>query len=150
MTTGYRERLSAPWWAWLVVGGLALSVGWVLLVALPPPAVLAVTVAVAAAGGWALRSWAAPVEVCDGHLRAGRARIPVACTGPAVPLDAATAAHVRGPGIDPRAFHLIRGWVPTAVLVDVEDPQDPTPYWYVSTRRPADLVRALEEARRAG
>jgi hypothetical protein len=29
------------------------------------------------------------------------------------------------------------------VRVEVVDPQDPTPYWLVSTRRPDDLARAL-------
>jgi hypothetical protein len=26
----------------------------------------------------------------------------------------------------------------------IADPQDPTPYWLVSTRRPGDLVEALK------
>jgi len=29
----------------------------------------------------------------------------------------------------------------------VNDPKDPTPYWYVSTRRPRDLAQALEAIR---
>jgi hypothetical protein len=33
------------------------------------------------------------------------------------------------------------------VRVTVTDPQDPTPYWLVSTRHPEKLVEALQAAR---
>jgi DUF3093 family protein len=38
---------------------------------------------------------------------------------------------------------LLRSYVPTAVRVDVTDPADPTPYLYLSTRRPEKLAKAL-------
>jgi hypothetical protein len=33
------------------------------------------------------------------------------------------------------------------VRIDLADPDDPTPYWFVSTRHPERLVAALERAR---
>jgi hypothetical protein len=30
-----------------------------------------------------------------------------------------------------------------AVRIEVVDPDDPTPYWVISTRRPEDLIAAL-------
>ena len=39
---------------------------------------------------------------------------------------------------------LLRSWIPTAVRVDLNDPDDPTPYWFISTRKPVELVRALQ------
>ena len=53
----------------------------------------------------------------------------------------------RGAQLDARAWPLIRGWVSPVVRVTVTDPQDPTPYWLVSTRHPEKLVEALETAR---
>jgi hypothetical protein len=47
-----------------------------------------------------------------------------------------------------RAFMLLRGYVPTAVRVEVSDPDDPTPYLYLSTRRPEQLARVLGHAGR--
>lgn len=44
---------------------------------------------------------------------------------------------------DARAWKLLRAWIPTGVRVNVNDPADPTPYWYVSTRHPEALVAAL-------
>jgi hypothetical protein len=35
-------------------------------------------------------------------------------------------------------------------MVDVTDPTDPTPYWYVATRQPQQLASALDAARVAG
>jgi hypothetical protein len=41
---------------------------------------------------------------------------------------------------------VIRGWVDPVVRVTLEDPDDPTPYWLISTRRPEELVRVLTSA----
>nr|WP_231134488.1 DUF3093 domain-containing protein [Motilibacter deserti] len=143
------ERLAAPWSVWLVGLLLAVSTAPVTVVVLPAWGVLLVVAAAALAVGLLIRSWAAPVQVGAGELRAGRAHIPVSLLGPAEPLDEAAAAHLRGPGIEPRAYHLIRPWVRPAVRVPVRDPEDPTPYWYVATRRPAELAAAIDAARTA-
>jgi hypothetical protein len=91
----------------------------------------------------ALAATAPVVEVSDGVLRAGSARIPVALLGPAEALDVAAMRHELGPGLDGRAYVCLRAWARTGVRVAVDDPADPTPYWLVSTRRPQLLVEAL-------
>jgi hypothetical protein len=53
-----------------------------------------------------------------------------------------TAAH-------PYAFVVQRPWIKGAVQVHLDDPNDPTPYWVVSSRRPAALAAALLAARAA-
>ncbi len=60
-------------------------------------------------------------------------------------LDAEEARAWRTHRADPRAFMLLRSYVPTAVRVPVTDPQDPTPYVYVSTRAPERLAAALRQ-----
>ncbi|MFE1975819.1 DUF3093 family protein [Streptomyces hygroscopicus] len=50
---------------------------------------------------------------------------------------------------DPRAFMLLRSYIPTALRVEVTDPEDPTPYVYVSTRNPEALAAALTAVRSA-
>jgi hypothetical protein len=142
----YAERLTPPWWMWVLVLFMALSLGIAVLLPAGLGVALAVTVLSGALCGWALLAWSARIEIDDGQLRAGRARIPVDLLGRVDALDAEQAAYLRGPGIDPRAYHLLRGWVPTAVTATVTDPGDPTPYWYLSTRRPRELAAALEAA----
>jgi hypothetical protein len=149
-TASYTERLRAPWWLWMLAVLFCASLGVAVLPVLGPvPALLGFAVTTVLAG-WFLTATAAPVEVRDGDLVAGRARIPVRLLGTAVPLDPERARLLRGPDIDPGAYHLIRAWVPTAVMVDVTDPTDPTPYWYVATRQPQQLASALDAARVAG
>jgi len=87
-----------------------------------------------------------PVAVRDGVFVAGPARLPLAVVGEVEPLDAAAMRHARGPGLDARAYLCLRGWVPGGVRVHLRDPEDPVPYWLVSSRRPASLAAALTAA----
>jgi hypothetical protein len=146
----YRERIGAPWWLWVFMVAMALSAGAVALAGLEPWGVLLTVLLALLAGSALLVSWTGRVDVRDGELRAGRARIPVDLLGTAEALDAERAALVRGREINAAAYHYIRGWAPEGVKVTVEDPADPTPYWYVSTRRPQALAQALTRARTAG
>jgi hypothetical protein len=89
------------------------------------------------------------VAVTDGVLVAGAARIPVALTGETELFRGPDAVQARGPGLDARAFTMFRGWVDPVVRVAVTDPDDPVPYWLVSTRRPEELRAALVAERAA-
>ncbi len=145
----YRETVGAPWAAWPIVGVLALSMGLTLL-PVHPVAALAGLVVTAVGLVALLRAWRLRVEVADGHLAVGRARVPASVLGEVRELDAAAMRVERGTGLDARAWLAIRGWVPTGVRVTLLDPADPTPYWLVSSRDPAGLARAVRQARAAG
>lgn len=143
----YDERLTAPISLWVGVWVMSLVLGVAFYAALGPlPGLLAVAVPGVLMSMVLVRS-AAVVRVEDGHLTAGPARIPVDALGPVQALDAEQARRTRGPGSDPAAYHLIRGWVPAGVQADVVDPQDATPYWFVASRRPRELAAAVEDAR---
>jgi hypothetical protein len=145
----YRERLWAPWWLWLVAAAFAATFGIAFAVPLGTAwgggaLLVAEGVVAAALGGMSVL-----VEVRDDQLVAGRARLPLTSMGRVTPLDAEAARTLRGVGADPRAYLVLRGWVPTAVRIDLDDPADPTPYWYVSTRHPDRLAAALGGRRSA-
>jgi hypothetical protein len=89
------------------------------------------------------------VVVDDLVLRAGRARLPLRHVARVATFDAQRTREARGPQADPRAYLCLRGWIRTSVLVEVDDPDDPHPYWLVSTRRPRDLAPVLAAARDA-
>ena len=65
-------------------------------------------------------------------------------------LDAEEARAWRTYKSDARAFMLMRGYVPRAVRIEVTDPQDPTPYVYLSSRDPEALASAVEAMRAEG
>jgi len=145
-TVLHDERLWPSPGTWLVVPLLGAGVAVSLLpIGTVPTVVGVVVVLTVAVTGLVLAS--VPVRVADGELVAGPARIPVRLLGEAEPLRGEQARFARGPGFDARAYLLLRGWVQPMVRVVVEDPQDPTPYWLVATRRPEDLAGALSAAR---
>lgn len=142
----YSERLAAPlsWWlaATLVIGVTCF------LVPLRGQPWLAVPggiagVALGAVLVYAYGSVRLRIDRDAQALVAGGARIPLSALGEVCALDAEQARALRGVDADPRAFMLLRSYVRTAVRVEVTDPKDPTPYLYLSTRHPDQLVAAL-------
>ncbi len=142
----YRERLwPAPWIA--LVAALAIPAS--LLTFAPVSIVAGAVVGVILAGGViAAAVVSAPlIVVSDGMLRAGTARIPlgvIAGTSVARREDARAA---RGPQLDARAHLVLRPDIDPVLRIDLADPDDPTPYWVVSTRRPEELAAAIEAGR---
>ena len=143
--TVYEERLQAPPWVWLAVLLVALvsaatlhsgNPGWRAVV---PYAVLlpaAVVLLLAVSRG--------RVRVADGVLHVPGARIGLDQIGGVTPLSREGTRRVRGPLAEPRAFVVTRGWLTQSVRVQIEDPEDDTPYWLVGTRHPHDLAAALQ------
>ncbi|GEK81428.1 DUF3093 domain-containing protein [Agrococcus baldri] len=145
----HRERLVPPWWMLAV---LLLIVPAALLVFLPVSIEVGIAVAVVLYAGIVLALWlgAPVVELHEGQLRAGRARIGVddLGTADAVVGDAARAA-MRS-GWDPADHHVISPWMRSLVRVAVTDEDDPTPAWVISTRRPERLAAAIAAAQTRG
>ncbi|MEU8519421.1 DUF3093 domain-containing protein [Streptomyces sp. NBC_01216] len=143
----FDERLTAPLSWWAIVALLALSGGLVMFPLGTVP-MLGGLIAVAAAAAVVVSSYgSARIRVVAGSLVAGDARIPVSALGTPEVLDAEEARAWRSFKADPRAFMLLRSYVPTAVRVEVTDPADPTPYVYLSSRDPRGLAAALEAVR---
>ena len=129
---------------WLLAGGFVATL-WVAYFAAVGSAwaALVTVVATGAAAAVLLGYGSARVAVGSGIFFAGRARVPVNVIAQVQELSAEEARALRGPHADVRAYMLVRPYVPRAVRVDIDDPADPTPYWYVATRRPAALAAAL-------
>jgi Protein of unknown function (DUF3093) len=140
----YTERLTVAWWLWLpaiaLVGLLAIEVSLLgptlgaflpYLVLLPFATVLL----------WRLGRIRVAVE--DDELFVDDARLPLRFVADATVLDAAAKRDLLGPYAEPYAFVIQRPWIPGAVQVHLNDPADPTPYWIVSSRHPAELAAAL-------
>jgi hypothetical protein len=143
----YRERLHAPAAVWLIslvlTSALGVAYGYRLgLVA----GLLTFALAQTFLGGLLLAT--APLVVVDDLvLRAGNARLPLRYVGRIAPLDAERTRAARGAQADPTAYLCTRGWLSRTILVEVQDPADPHPYWLVSTRRGRELAPILAAAR---
>jgi hypothetical protein len=140
----YREPLRTPWWWYPVAAGLAALLAgefhlsgirltdWVPFGVLVPLAVLIV---------WSLGRTV--LEVSGGELRIRGAHLPLTYVSGAVALDALTLRRVVGRDGDPAAFVSIRPWIGPGVQIWLDDPEDPTPYWVVSSRHPARVLAVL-------
>lgn len=142
----YEERLTAPRSWWLVAALAAIGCALILLPLGTLPALGGLAVG-AAGAAIAVSSYGSPrIRVVAGSLIAGQARIPLSALGEARVLEGEEAVAWRTYKADPRAFLLLRSYIPTALRVEVTDPEDPTPYLYLSTREPRKLAAALASA----
>lgn len=145
----YDERLTAPrsWWG---IAALIAVAGGLIVLPLGPLPLLGGLIGAGALAAAGVSSYgSARIRVVADSLVAGDARIPVSALGEAEMLDAEEARAWRLHKADPRAFMLLRSYVPTALRVVVTDPDDPTPYIYLSTRDPQALAAALNAVRAA-
>jgi hypothetical protein len=78
------------------------------------------------------------------ELWVGDAHLPLRYVGEIEVIDKQHKRKALGQDADPAAFVLHRGWVGPVLRVRLTDPDDPTPYWLFSTRKPdavAELLR---------
>lgn len=148
-TVRYRERLWVPWWWWPI--GFALSAVMAAQVNMGvrnlPNWLPYAMMALVAIG---VLLWLGRIEVrvvgteSDVELWAGQAHLPasVITRSAVVPTSAKSAG--LGRQLDPAAFVLHRNWIGPMVLVVLNDPDDPTPYWMVSCRHPERVLAALQ------
>lgn len=148
-TVLYRERQWVPIRFWLmaafVVFITTVSIG------LNRPATWTVATAIICSiiAIWVLLSWSTTVvqveQDPDGTrwLNVKIAQLPndVVSRSLAVPKSARRAA--MGPQLDPAAFLVTHSWVDEMVMFVLDDPEDPTPYWLISSKNPEELIKAF-------
>ncbi|MEW1599497.1 DUF3093 domain-containing protein [Streptomyces sp. NPDC093808] len=142
----YDERLTAPrsWWVIAVLFGLSMAV-----IFLPYGVIAALTglLVGTSLGAFAVSAQGSMrIRVVTGLLVVGDARIPLAALGEPEILEGEEARAWRTYKADLRAFMAMRGFISTAVRVEVVDPEDPTPYVYLSTRTPERLAEAIRNS----
>ena len=130
----YQERLTPSLW---VFGGATVLAPMGALVLTPIDSTLGLIVGSLLA-----------LAVNGTVFRAGRAQIDAKWLGQPEQLTGEEARAARGVNLDHRAWHLVRSGIDGAVRVPITDPDDPAPYWVISTRTPDRLAAAIENARR--
>jgi hypothetical protein len=144
----YRERLwPAPWIA--IVAALAIPAS--LLIFAPINLTVGGIVGVVLASGFfGVAAATAPViHVADGMLHAGSARVPLSLVGDTNVARGDDARQARGLYLDARAFLVLRPDISPVLRIALNDPDDPVPYWLVSTRQPEALAAAIAAAKHA-
>ncbi|TXI62837.1 MULTISPECIES: DUF3093 domain-containing protein [Mycolicibacterium] len=148
-TVRYHERLWVPWWWTLPAVGLAILIAVQVNMGVPaipawvPHAVL-IPVAVAVLL-WFSKTEIQVVDQPDGETEVwvGSAHLPVSVISRTAEVPRSAKSAALGRQLDPAAYVVHRAWIGPMVLVVLDDPDDPTPYWLVSTRHPDRVLAAL-------
>ena len=153
-TVRYRERLWVPLWWWPLGFGVAALFALEVnqgVTGLPDWLPFAVLFAVAAGTLlWLGRAEVRVVSPTDAagsgngvELWAGEAHLPVTAIARSAEIPRSAKSAALGRQLDPEAYVLHRAWVGPMLLVVLDDPDDPTPYWLVSCRHPDRVLSAL-------
>ncbi|MTD91385.1 DUF3093 domain-containing protein [Corynebacterium hiratae] len=145
----YRERQWVPWYWWLMAAfvvaistatvSLNRGIMWVIV-----PAIL-----LSAIAAWVLLTWSNTVvqveQDADGTrwLTVKDAQLPNDVVARSTAVPATARRNALGPQLDPAAFLVTHGWVPEHVMLVLDDPEDPTPYWLIGSTNPEKLLAAF-------
>ncbi|WP_050949816.1 DUF3093 domain-containing protein [Gordonia effusa] len=143
----YSERLYVPAWWWLAGAVVTGVLGYeVSLAAHGALWSIAGYVVFAVVIGWLLWSMGRiRIRVTsDGELIADKATLPRSVIDRAASVPPTAKSAALGRQLDPAAYLMHRAWVKQMVLLVLDDPDDPTPYWLVSTRHPEQVLAALD------
>lgn len=140
--TSFREVLRPSAWMYLIA---AFMIPTTILVVAPFSLTLGIVLSVVVyiAIVIPMVTTSPTITVTEKELRVGKAHIPREFIGAVSAYSGDYAVAARGTGLDARAWIFLRGWINPVVRVDITDPDDPTPYWLFSSRRPEELVAAL-------
>ena len=145
----YTERQWVPWYWWAALAGLALLLAgqfglnrnmWWFIVPL---------VLVAALFAWFLfwlsRTTLTVEQDTDGTrwLLVEDANLPNSVVARSMVVPGSARQNALGRQLDPAAFLVSRPWVSEHVLIVLDDPEDPTPYWLISAKNPEEVLAAF-------
>lgn len=142
----FRERLTLPIIWWVLAGLFSLSVLVAVGTYLGPAWGLGTSIATLLVAAAIFGSAAILISVDEQEIRVGRASIEHAYIATCRALDAEQTRRRTGVEADARAHLVLRPYIKTTVEITLDDPEDPVPYWLVSTRHPQRLAAALQDA----
>ncbi|MGP4057462.1 DUF3093 domain-containing protein [Mycobacterium sp. 4D054] len=147
-TVRYRERLRVPLWWWVPGLGVAALIALEVdqgISALPSWLPYAVLLPVAAVVLLMLSRTELKVvsSGAENELWVGNAHLPASVISRTAEVPRSAKSAALGRQLDPAAYVVHRAWVGPMVLLVLEDPDDPTPYWLVSAKHPDKLLAAL-------
>lgn len=142
-----RQRVPLSWWFGAAVPVALISwqaqmhrPQWVMVLALIITSSLAI---------WAMLHLSnTTVEVRedeDGErwLHIGPATLPAEVVSRSLVIPPTAKQAAMGRQLDPAAYVVHKAWIPTMAMLVLNDEDDPTPYWLISTKEPQELVEAL-------
>jgi hypothetical protein len=146
----FKEVLRPPIWVLAFIYFLLLSLVIAIWAAFSPRATfftfLVATIAIIYLA-FAMRSTITISDSeSDRELRVGRAHIARNFIGKVTVVDSQTMRLLRTRDADPAAYLAIKFWASTGVKIEITDPQDPTPYWLITSKRGEEIAALLNNS----
>ena len=82
----------------------------------------------------------------DTEVWVGDAHLPVSVVSRSAEVPRSAKSAALGRQLDPAAYVVHKAWIGSMVLLVLDDPDDPTPYWLVSCRHPDRVLAALRSS----
>jgi hypothetical protein len=140
----FREVIHAPLWLLAITYFFMLSLVISIWAALGNSAALISLALVTMALVWIYSATALTIEVADQELKVGKAHIGLGFIGDCIDLDNEAIRRIRTRDADPSAFLAIRFWSPRGIKIVINDKNDTTPYWLISSNRGSELIKAIK------
>ncbi|GAA2005978.1 DUF3093 domain-containing protein [Brevibacterium samyangense] len=142
-TITYSERLWPTFGYWFITAALSAMTSLMVIPVWAAGGII-VPIVVFVLAALVLRALSARIVVTADTFYADKAHIDRAFIRSAEAFEAEEAFAERGMRLDARAFLMTRPWVKDVVKVTIDDADDVTPYWIVSTRNATALAAALQ------
>ncbi|MBC3178894.1 DUF3093 domain-containing protein [Corynebacterium lujinxingii] len=145
----YTERQWVPWYWWAAVAGLTVLLAGEMALNRNMWWFFGALIVVGALAAWFLvwlsRNTVTVEQDPDGTrwLLTSDANLPNTVVDRAMVVPASARQNALGRQLDPAAFLVTRSWVPEHVLLVLDDPEDPTPYWLISAKNPEAVLDAF-------
>jgi len=140
----YREVIHAPLWLLSIIYFFLISIVISVWAALGNSPALATLVLVTGLLILFYFKSSLAIEVDETELRVGDAHIEHRFIGEINNLNNDEIRRVRTRDADPQAYLAIRFWVNTGIQLFVSDQRDTTPYWLISSKKGAELIKAVK------
>ena len=142
----FHERLTVPISWWLLAGLFSLSVLLAVGAYLGPVWGVGTSIAALLVAAAIFSSASIVISVDAREVQVGRASIEHAYIAGCRALDVEETRRRASVEADARAHMVLRPYIKTAVEISLNDPDDPVPYWIVSTRHRERLAAAMQDA----
>ena len=145
----YSETQRVPLSWWLAPAGVVAIIAWQAQMGRDWWWSIVAGVIAAALATWGLIALSrTKVEVVEDSrggriIRAGDAQLPASVVDRTLVIPPTAKQAALGRQLDPAAFVIHKGWIPTMAMPVLDDPLDPPPYWLLPSKTPQELLEAL-------
>lgn len=139
----YFEQISWGIWNWLFISILCASIYLAIWAPLGNTPALIFTL-ISIFGFYYLSLKMQTTTFIEGnYLYVNNAKIDLKYIRSATALNENEFKKAAGVDADPAAFIALNFWIKTGVKVELNDKNDPTPYWLISSKRASELAKLL-------